>query len=204
MKTYIKPVIFSSLAGLAISLSACSQASSADTVPAASAEMAAGNWDIQPERSHIQFTAEQEGKPFTGEFGEFSGVIDFDPAAPEAGSVKITIPLKSVDAGSGDRNSFLPETIWFSTKAHPMAVFTSSDISAKGDGFIAKGELTLKGVSVPLDLPFDLELNGDIATMTSNIKMNRLKWNVGAEYSTDQYVSKAVKLDIKVTAEKIK
>ena len=204
MKTDIKSILFSSVIGMAAALSACSQASSADTAQATSTKMSVGNWDIQPEGSHIQFSAEQEGKTFTGEFGEFSGVINFDPASPETGSVRITVPLKSVDAGSNDRNSTLPEKVWFSTKAHPTAVYSASDISAEGDGFIANGDLTLKGVSVPLSLPFDLNVTGDTAVMTATVEMNRTNWNVGAApWDTDEWVSKAVKLDLKVTARKI-
>ena len=203
MKHFIRPILTSSFTVLAVSLCACSQASSADLAPPVSSKMPAGNWKIQPEGSHIQFSAKQEGESFTGKFGEFSGIIDFDPAAPEAGSVRITVPLKSVDAGSNDRNSTLPEKVWFSIKAHPMAVYSSSDISAEGDGFIAKGELTLKGVSVPLDLPFDLAVDGGTAIMTSNVEMDRTRWNVGAApWDTDEWVSKAVKLDLKVTARK--
>jgi len=205
MKTYIKPALFSSLIGLAVSLSACSQASSAEEAQAVSTGVVAANWDIQADGSHIQFSAEQEGKTFTGEFTEFSGVINFDPAAPETGSVRITVPLKSVDAGSKDRTSTLPDKVWFSAKAFPDAVYTSSDISAQGDGYIAKGELTLKGTSVPLDLPFTLDLDGSVAVMTSSVEMDRTLWNVGAApWDTDEWVSRAVKLDLKVTAEKIR
>ena len=197
----MKPILASSFAVLAISLSGCSQASSADEALLTSAEMPVGNWDIQPEGSHIQFSAEQEGNAFTGKFEEFSGVINFDPSAPETGAVRITVPLNSVDAGSNDRNSTLPEKVWFSVKAHPVAVYSSSDISAKGDGFIAKGELTLKGVTIPFDLPFNLDVNGDTAVMTSKVEMDRTKWNVGAApWDTDEWVSRAVKLDLKVTA----
>jgi polyisoprenoid-binding protein YceI len=204
MKTYIKPLFCASVFGLALSLSACSQASSADVPETAATEILVGNWDIQAESSHIQFSALQEGKAFTGEFGEFSGIINFDPDSPQTGSVRITVPLKSVDAGSNDRNSTLPEKVWFSLKAHPTAIYTSSDIAANGDGFIAKGELTLKGISVPLDLPFDLEVTGDIAVMTSTVEMDRTKWSVGAApWDTDEWVSRSVKLDLKVTAQKI-
>ena len=204
MKTCIKPILFSTAIGFAVSLSACSQASSADAPQAVSTKAVVGNWNIQADRSHIQFSAEQEGNMFTGEFESFSGVINFDPAAPENGSVTISIPLKSVDAGSNDRNSTLPEKVWFSTKKFPTAVFTSSDISAQNEGFLAKGELTLKGISVPFDLPFDLDIKGNTAAMTSNVDMDRTLWNVGAApWNTDEWVSRSVKLDIKVTADKV-
>ena len=80
----------------------------------------------------------------------------------------------------------------------------SSDISKEGDGYIAKGELTLKGLSVPLDLSFNLDINGDTAVMTSAVDMDRTQWNVGAApWDTDEWVSKAVTLDIQVTAKKL-
>ena len=209
MKNYIKPILSASCAALAISLSACSQASSADTPQAVSvdakASMEAGNWDIQAEGSHIKFSAEQEGKTFTGGFESFSGVINFDPAEPQNGSVTISVPLKGVEAGSTDRNSTLPEKVWFSTKKFPTAVFTSSDISAQDAGYLAKGELTLKGISVPFDLPFALDVKDNTAVMTSNVDMDRTLWNVGAApWNTDEWISRTVKLDIQVTAEKLK
>ena len=96
MKIYLKSVLISSVVGVAVSLSACSNASSADQVTAAAPDIetvgsnasanVSGNWDIQPDNSHIRFSAKQEGEPFTGEFQSFSGVINFDPAAPETGS----------------------------------------------------------------------------------------------------------------------
>jgi len=160
-----------------------------------------GNWDIQAEGSHIRFSALQEGETFTGEFEEFSGLIRFDPENPEAGSVKIDIPLKSVDAGSNDRNSTLPDKVWFSTKKFPIATFTSTDVTVVGDGYLAKGALSLKGVSIPVDLPFDLALDDNKAVMTSSYEMDRTKWDVGAApWDTDEWVSRTVMLDIQVTA----
>jgi len=170
-------------------------------VPLTAFALETGNWDIQADGSHIRFSALQEGETFTGAFQEFSGLIRFDPENPEAGSVKIDIPLKSVDAGSKDRNSTLPDKVWFSTKKYPVATFTSTDITVAGDGYLAKGALSLKGVSVPIELPFDLVLDGKKAVMTSTYEMDRTKWNVGAApWDTDEWVSRAVTLDIQVTA----
>jgi len=109
MKTHFKTTLFAPLTAFALCLSACSEANSADQTTQATTTIAeTGNWDIQAEGSHIRFSALQEGETFTGEFKDFSGLIRFDPENPEAGSVKIDIPLKTVDAGSKDRNSTLP------------------------------------------------------------------------------------------------
>ena len=211
MKIYLKSVLISSVVGVAVSLSACSNASSADQVTAAAPDIetvgsnananVSGNWDIQPDSSHIRFSAKQEGEPFTGEFQSFSGVINFDPAAPETGFVEITIPLSSVDAGSNDRNSTLPGKIWFSAKKFPSAIFTSSNITAVDGAYIAKGDLSLKGTSVPVSLPFSLDIKGEVAVMSSSLTIDRTLWNVGAEpWNTDEWVSRDVQLEIQVTA----
>lgn len=202
MNMHIKTTLLAPLTAFALCLSACSEANSADqTSQTANVVAETGNWDIQADGSHIRFSALQEGETFTGEFQEFSGLIRFDPQNPETGSVKIEIPLKSVDAGSKDRNSTLPDKVWFSTKKFPIATFTSTDISTAAESYLAKGELSLKGVSVPIELPFDLVVEGKKAVMTSTYEMDRTKWNVGAApWDTDEWVSRSVTLDIQVTA----
>ena len=211
--------VISVLLALSLSCAGCADASSAEQVvtPEVTAEVTAAaqlanqaaaatsapNWNIQAEGSHIHFSAEQEGETFTGSFGEFSGRILFDPETPESSAVDITIPLTSVDAGSRDRNSTLPGKVWFSVKKFPDARFTSSSISKQDEGYLAKGELTLKGKSLPLDLPFDLQISGERAVMTGQVILDRTLWNVGAApWDTDEWVSRQVKLDIQVTADR--
>ena len=187
-----------------LSATGCAEANSPEITQAAENVSTAPSWGIQADASHIHFSALQEGETFTGKFEAFSGVIQFDPDNPETGSVKISIPLKSVDAGSNDRNSTLPAKLWFSAKAFPVATFTSNEITRQGDGFLAKGELTLKGKSLPIDLPFDLNIGEDTAVMTGRVDMDRTLWDVGAApWDTDEWVSRNVSLDIRVTAKRL-
>lgn len=160
-------------------------------------------WTVIAEKSHIKFTAKQEGKSFTGEFNVFDAEINFDPDALDTSKVKVVIPLDQVEAGSNDRNATLPEKVWFSTKKFPEAVFQSSNIMKSDDGnYLAKGSLTLKGISKSLDLPFELVM-ADNAVMTSQITLDRTLWNVGEDpWHTDEWVSREVVLDIKVTAKR--
>lgn len=201
MKHSIKTYLVPSFAALAITLSSCADAQSETASSQTVSSSTATNWGIQAENSYIRFTAKQEGEPFSGLFSEFSGIIRFDPDTPETGMVDITIPLSSVDAGSKDRNSTLPSKVWFSAKKFPDARFTSNNISKKGDDYLAKGQLTLKGVSVPLDLPFTLQIDGDNAVMTGKAALDRTLWGVGAApWDTDEWVSRRVELDVQVTA----
>jgi len=206
MRQTIKPILALMISCAALSGASCSEAKSAEQVASpvkvtTTQATTAVNWDIQSSGSHIKFSALQEGEAFEGAFDVFSGVIDFNPNAPESASVEITIPLSGVDAGSTDRNSTLPGKVWFSTRKFPDAVFTSNEISKTDEGYLAKGELSLKGKSVPLDLPFRLDIEGAQAVMTSQITIDRTLWNVGSDpWNTDEWVSREVKLDLQVTA----
>lgn len=220
MKNILKPYLIASVSAAAVLFSGCADAQSSDQAPSlsqteaqAAAQVATQksvatpmmqpNWDILAEGSHIRFTAQQEGADFTGSFAEFTGEIAFDPDAPETGSVSISIPLSGVDAGSKDRNSTLPAKVWFSTKAFPSAVFTSDQISRDGEGYLAKGSLTQKGKSAPVELPFTLEIDGDRAVMNGTVTIDRTIWDVGSSpWDTDEWVSRSVTLDIKVTAKR--
>lgn len=187
-----------------IALIACGQATEVNVANAqdeAAIASAAMNWTVIESESHVKFTAKQEGKDFTGEFKSFEADIRFDPDNLAGSSVTVTVPLDQIDAGSRDRNSTLPDKVWFSAKKFPEAVWTSSNIELTGEGeYLAKGELTLKGLSKPLDIPFALTI-GDKAEMTATVPMNRTMWNVGEDpWNTDEWVSQQVVLDIKVAA----
>ena len=204
MRHSIKPFLAATLAGIFLSFTGCADASSESSTLAPVAASDAASWEIQSEVSHIRFSAKQEGEAFSGEFQTFSGTIQFDPTTPETGLVNISIPLSSVEAGSRDRNSTLPGKIWFSEKSFPVANFRSNGIAKKGDGFLAKGELTLKGKTLPIDLPFDLKIDGDLAVMTARVDMDRTLWDVGAApWNTDEWVSRNVALNIQVTAKRL-
>lgn len=193
------------LSAFTLGLLACGQNGAVSTASAqdvTEAQAVASNiWTVISDKSHIKFTAKQEGKPFTGEFTVFSADINFDSENLASSSVTVTIPIKQAEAGNNDRNATLLGKAWFSAKKFPEAVFQSSNITLIEEGsYLAKGELSLKGVSKPLDLPFTLSIS-DEAVMTSQITLDRTTWNVGEDpWNTDEWVSKEVVLDIQVTA----
>ena len=203
----LKSTRLSALTALALALTACGNANSTEAQPTQNttdvmAEQSLfSNWEIVKDSSHIHFSALQEGEAFSGAFEDFSGTINFDPDALGKANIRIEIPLTSVDAGSNDRNSTVPGKVWFSTKAFPIAVFETQDVKREGEGYVANGTLSLKGASNPVTLEFDLKIDGDQADMTGKAVIDRTLWGVGAApWDTDEYVSRSVEIDVKVTA----
>ncbi len=167
-----------------------------------SEDIVVNHWAVDMANSHLKFSALQEGEPFDGAFESFSADIQFHPNNLAGSSVKVTVPISAINAGNTDRNSTVPGKVWFSVKKFPNAVYTASSFKSTGDNsYEAVGELMMKGVSVPLTLPFTLEIDGDKAVMRAKLEINRNDWNIGEKpWNTDEWVSTSVGLDIQITA----
>jgi len=193
----------------ALSFTGCSQALDAAPLSAPVVEKIqqdatiAGNWNVIASESHVKFTATQQGSEFTGEFGEFDAVINFDPADIANSSVTAAIDIASISAGDKDRDGALPGKDWFFVKKFPKAIFSSSDFSKTGDdSYEAASSLSIKGISHPLTLPFTLTITEGVADMTGQVTLDRTLWDLGSgAWSTDEWVSTAVIIGVKIKAE---
>ena len=201
-------------AALTLSFSACSQAASPASQPAADLTTQAptgispdqkriGNWLVRKADSHIKFTASQQGESFTGQFEAYDVQINFKEDAIENASVTASIDISSISAGDKDRDGALPGKEWFDVKRFPKAIFQSDDFAKTGTNtYEARGTLTLKDTSQPLTLPFTLGITGAKAEMAGQVTLDRTLWNVGTgAWSTDEWVSTDVTVDIKINAE---
>ena len=205
MKLFALPVMSAFLA-----ISACSQAAEPTaklaqeplSSPAKSMEPI-GNWRVVKEDSHVKFTATQQGSEFTGEFKDYDVLINFKEQDIEDANVIATIDMASVSAGDKDRDGALPGKEWFNVKSFPKAVFQSDDFVRTGDNsYEARGTLSMKDKSLPLTLPFTLDITGAKAEMEGSLTLDRTLWEVGTgAWSTDEWVSTKVTVDIKISAE---
>lgn len=201
-------------AALTLSFSACSQAASpasepvTELTPQAATVLAQnqkriGNWLVVKQGSHVKFKASQQGESFTGKFGAYDVQINFKEDAIENASVTASIDISSIAAGDKDRDGALPGKEWFNVKNFPKAVFQSDDFAKTGTNtYEARGTLTMKDKSQPLTLPFTLDITGAKAEMAGQVTLDRTIWDVGTgAWSTDEWVSTDVTVDIKISAE---
>lgn len=162
-------------------------------VAATALESVASDWAVQD--GDIAITITQFGSGVTGRFADWTADIAFDPAPADVmGRVTTTIAIGSLTLGSVTSDAMKAD--YFDVETHPTAVF-KGEIKPDGDSFIADGSVTIKGTSVPVQLPFDLTLDGDTATMTGAVTLNRQDFNVG-ESQTDA-ASLGFDVDVAIT-----
>lgn len=140
----------------------------------------AADWTIDKAASRLSFVATQNGAPVAGAFSDWSATISLDPADLANARIEARVQTGSASTGQAQIDGTLPSDAWFNSAAMPEAVFTSSKITAKNDGtYEAAGELTIKGISQPLVLPFTLSIEGDRAHATAEVPVARLAYGVG-------------------------
>ncbi|WP_264213748.1 cytochrome b/b6 domain-containing protein [Leisingera thetidis] len=141
----------------------------------------------------------QMGSQVAGSFGEWTAVVNFEePAAPgPAGDVEVTVSIASLELGSVTAQAMGAD--YFDSANFPTALF-KAEIEKLEDGYQAAGTLTIKDQTVPVTLPFDLELEGDRAKMTGALTLNRLDFGIGKSLADESSLAFAVEVPVALEA----
>ena len=118
----------------------------------------AGTWDIDSVHSHVGFVARHlMVSKVRGNFTKFEGQIITAPNPLES-SATATIDMTSVDTSNPQRDEDIKAENFFDAANHPSMTFRSTGIRQDGGDIIATGDLTIKGVTHPVELT--VEVNG--------------------------------------------
>ena len=159
-------------------------------------------WTIDPAKSRIAFGAEQIGKRVSGRIGSWTGTIVLDPENLAAARIDIRMDMRSATAGVRDVDDMLLGKDFLDVARSPEARFTSDSVTrVSGDGYRARGKLTLREVTREVTLPFTLRIEGGQASARGSLTVKRLDYGVGRnEWSATTYIANEVAIDITVVA----
>lgn len=161
----------------------------------------ASEWSVTPQASRIAFEATGSGYTTKGTFAQYRAEIEFDPDVPEQASVRVLLDMATAATGTPDTDQALRSADFFNPAKFPTAQFVARGAKQGGDGkYVLNGELTLKGVTKPLSLPFLIDIRSGTARVTAEAKINRLDFGVGPESLAGLAIDKDVKLNIELTA----
>ena len=139
----------------AVALMAALYAGSAAAAPSQDpARMPAGTYALEKTHASVLAKVRHLGlSAYTMRFNSFDASYDWDPKAPEAAKVTVTIDVNSVDTGDAKVSAKFADE-FLDGKNHPKATFVSTAIKRNADGFTGSmaGDLTLRGVTRPVTL----------------------------------------------------
>jgi polyisoprenoid-binding protein YceI len=170
----------------------------------------AGAYTLDPAHTRLGFSARHAMvATVRGQFTEFTGSAHVDTESPARSTVSLAINANSIDTGNAQRNGHLLSGDFFETEEFPQITFTSTDVKRDGDSWDITGDLTIKGVSRPVTIPF--EFTGSAQDPFGNVRIGfegattilrkdwGLTWNAALE-TGGVLVSDKIKLEFDVSA----
>jgi polyisoprenoid-binding protein YceI len=108
-----------------------------------------GTWVLDAVHSTIGFEVKYLVGPFSGRFTEVAARLEgTDDAVALSGSAKVA----GVDVKDENLAAHLQSPEFFDAERYPKLTFRSNEIDRTGDGVIVRGEITIKGITRPVEL----------------------------------------------------
>lgn len=178
-------------------------ATTAPDVPAASSPALAANaWAIVPAQSKLTFQAVLYKAPFTATFGDFDGEIILNPEDLTTAKADIRIAMDDITSGDVSRDDNMKGVEWLDATAFPESRFVSTKFEkGEGNNYVAIGDITIHGVTMPLIIPFQLEIAAGKAHMTAKFSLDRSHFGVGTgQWADESAVAYNIDVSIDLTA----
>ena len=168
---------------------------------------APGRWDIDPGHTDLAFV----GRHFMvtkvrGRFTDVTGAVTIADRLEDS-RVDVTINMASVESGSEARDEHIKSPELFDIEQFPTATFRSTSVQWRRSGGTVHGDLTIHGVTRPVDLTVTFEgyvrdpWGGDRGIFSAHTKINRedygITWNVALE-AGGLLVSKDIQIEIEL------
>ncbi len=129
------------------------------TAPTSSLSSLTGTYALDPTHTRIGFVARHAMvTKVRGSFNEFEGTAVLDGDDVSRSSATVTITAASIDTRQPQRDAHLRSNDFLAMDEHPTLTFTSTAARRTGEAeFELDGDLTIKGVTRPVTIPFTYE-----------------------------------------------
>ena len=108
-----------------------------------------GTWQLDPVHSSIGFEIEYMVGAFRGQFREVEATL---AVADEGTSLTGAAKVASVDVKDENLAAHLASPEFFDVERYPELRFGSTDVTGGGEDLTVRGEITIKGVTQPVEL----------------------------------------------------
>ena len=113
----------------------------------------AGTWSIDPSWSSLEFEVRKLGLvTVKGRVPGFSGTA----VGGEAPAIEGVVDATSITTFDENRDAHIQSPEFFDTQRYPELTFASTSVGLEGDEVVVKGDLTIKGITKPVELRGEL------------------------------------------------
>jgi polyisoprenoid-binding protein YceI len=172
-------------------------------------DLTPGVWAIDASHSDVGFVARHlMVTKVRGRFNTVEGTITI-AEDPLQSKVEATAEIASVTTGDPKRDEHLRSSDFFDAATYPTMQLVSTGIDQRGSGYVLHTNLTIKGVTKPVD--FDLEFEGvgsdpwggTRAGFSARADVNRKDWGLAWNMTLETggvLVSDKVRIELEIEA----
>ena len=122
----------------------------------------ARTYGVERAGSEIKFQVKSRLKVIEGVFENWKAQIDLDPARLEALQLRVQAQSASIKTGNAFEEALIRGENFFAAEKYPEVSVASKKITPEDAGrFRMEAELTLRGTTHPIVIPFVLEKKGE-------------------------------------------
>jgi polyisoprenoid-binding protein YceI len=170
-----------------------------------------GTYVLDPAHTRVGFVARHAMvTKVRGQFDEFEGTAVVDGSDFATSSVQLTIQVASIDTRNEQRDGHLRSNDFLSMDEYPQITFVSTAVEqTDATSFDVTGDLTIKGVTNPVTIPFEFEgaatdpFGNDRVGFEGSVVINRkdygVTWNATLE-TGGVLVSDKITLEFEISA----
>lgn len=168
--------------------------------PVAASELAKvdSGWTVQD--GTLAITVTLFGSEITGTFADWTAAIDFQENANMEGihgKVDVQISVPSLTIGTVTNQAMGID--FFASDSYSTARF-QAEITSQPDTYFATGSLTIRDIKQPVLLPFNLRIDGDTATMSGKLELDRRDFAIGDNLADESSLKYAVDIQVNLVA----
>ncbi len=139
-----------------------------------------GDWKPDAANAKISFSVHG---PFGTVHGSFTGLeatIQFNEKDLSKSSIAASVAAKTVSTGISLRNNDIRnKEEWLNTGKYPRISFRSKKIEKTAAGYKVLGDLTIKGVTKPVEIPFSFTSKESTGLFKGQFTIKREDYNIG-------------------------
>lgn len=139
----------------------------------------------------------------SGKFSTFETDLKYDRNDITKSSVTVKINAASIDTGIDQRDAHLRTKDFFETDTYPEILFVSRKIEAKGGNYLLTGDLTMRGVTKSVQIPFsvtgyveDKEKGTYVTGFKGELSLNRREYGINYSHQIQGFIGDDVRVNL--------
>jgi polyisoprenoid-binding protein YceI len=132
-------------------------------------------------RSAITFKIKNMGIGTGGSVSSLQADVNFNPADPSSSTIEASVDAGSINTDNSSRDEHLRSEDYFDVARYPKITLKSVSFKhISGNSYTGQFNLTIKGKTKPVEIPFTYTQTGNTAVFKGSFKLNRLDYGVGS------------------------